>query len=207
MNFKAQADIVTAVIIIAIAIGLMSTAYMWGVPLIQKRQHEALAARVRGYFDQNKASSLPNRIEFIASAGRGEETFNIEADGGWVLNPAEDWIQFTFWSKASDISVGEDVSLTPGAPCPPPGSLPNPGYRGEDKASIVCANATKVADGFDIRYRIYFRQLNERDGTRSYKIDLVESEPLRSSTKSLRISFIRTTQRDNLITTEIKINL
>lgn len=203
MNLKAQADIITAVIIITIAIGLFSSAYMWGMPLIQKRQHEAIANRVRGYFDQTKPSSLPNRIEFIASAGRGEEIFNIDANGGWVLNATGDWIQFTFLSKVSNVGIGEEVSLTPGASCT---SL-QAGYVGEDRASVVCVNVTQVGDIFEIRYRVYFRELKERDGIRSYKIDLVPSEPERSTTKSLRISFVGIEEQNNLIKTKIKINL
>jgi len=204
---KGQVEIITAVLIVVIAIGLTSAAYTWGIPLIQKRQHEALAERVKNAFDQTKSSSLPNRIEFIANAGSGGETFSLDVDGLWNLNETEDSIQFAFFSKVSNIAVDDWMPLTQvaGASCPP-----SRGIRGE-KSSIVCAKAEKFADGYNIYYKVWFRKLDDLDGNRVFQIDLIQARSSNSTSKSFGILFEKVRQepegQKTLIATEIKILL
>jgi hypothetical protein len=220
MNSKAQVDIISAVIIIAIAIGLTATAYSWGIPLIQKRQHEALAERVHIAFDQNKISSLPSKIESIAKAPGAEETFTLDVDGAWILCPSDssnpycgavnNSIEFTFLSKASRVAVGQWSSLTPGGNCIPPISS---GILGLDRSSVVCARADVVGDVYNITYRIYFRELFEEGANRGYKINLIKDPrgSLNSTGKTIRISRgdvrTETIGAKTLIITEIKILL
>lgn len=209
MGLKAQADIISAVIIIIIAIGLTGTAYTWGIPLIQKRQHEALADRVYNSFDQNKVNSLPSKIEFVARTSGAEETFTLDVDGVWILSPSENSIQFTFLSKASKVAVGQWSSLTPGATCPP-----SNGTLGKDKSSVVCARADITHDIYNITYKIYFRTLfEETNANKGYKINLVKDPrgSLNTTSKSIRISRgdirTETTGDKTLIITEVKILL
>jgi hypothetical protein len=201
---KAQVDIVSAIIIIIIAIGLVSSAYLWGLPLIQKRQDAALVERVSNYFSQKNENSLPNKIERIANTG-GEDTFTLDVNGLWVLDPSENSISFTFFSRVSNIGSAAWVSLTTAASCPP-----SVGTLGIDKPSVVCARADTLADGYNITYKIWFRQLDESGGARGYKIKLVQhpTSPLTSTGKSVRIfrgdiSTVPGVQ--TLIITEIKI--
>jgi hypothetical protein len=201
---KAQADIISAIIIIIIAIGLVSSAYMWGLPMIQKKQDEALAERVSNYFNQNNENSLPSKIKFIADNG-GEETFSLDVSGLWTLNTTENSISFTFFNKVSNIGSATWISLTSGASCPP-----STGTVGIDKPSVVCARADTLADGYDITYKIWFRQLDESGGTRGYKISLIQHPggPAASTGNSVRIfrGDVKTvTDVKTLIITEIKI--
>ncbi|MBI4010089.1 MAG: hypothetical protein HY361_02765 [Candidatus Aenigmarchaeota archaeon] len=201
---KGAVDIITSLLVVTIALGLAVTAYTWGLPLIQKRQDTAVVERISSYFDQNSANSLPSKIEFIANNG-GEQTFTIDATGGWLLytctqnelascNPdptvditkENNSLQFTFFAKASNIAVQSGfISLTPGASCPP-----SAGVFGKDKSSVVCAKANATHDGFEITYRIWFREVIEPSGTRGYKIDLNkhESSVYQSTGKTVRIS-------------------
>jgi hypothetical protein len=203
---KAQADIISAIIIIIIAIGLVSSAYLWGLPLIQKKQDEALVKRVSNYFDQKNENSLSSKIEFIADNG-GEDTFNLDVDGLWVLDPNENSMSFTFFSRVSDIGSAAWISLT-GIDCPPSTN----GIIGTHQPSVICARADILANGYNITYKIWFRQLDESGGARSYKIKLLNYQnpgsltAVTSTSKSIRIfrgSINTTTQ--NLIITEIKI--
>lgn len=218
MNLKAQVDIISAVIIIAIAIGLTATAYTWGIPLIQKRQYEAIAEKVHNVFDQNKINSLPSRIEAVAKAAGAEETFTLDVDGAWILCPGNpptcgadnNSIEFTFLSKASKVAIGQWSPLTPGATCPVPGS----GTLGKDKSSVVCARADRLIEIYNVTYRIYFRELfEETDPNKGYKINLVKDErgSFNSTGKSIRILrgnvFTNVTDNKTLIITEIKILL
>jgi hypothetical protein len=204
---KAQADIISAVIIITIAIGLVYTAYSWGLPLIQKKQDAALAERVFNYFNQKNENSLPNKIEYIAK-NRGEETFTLDANGIWIINQDEDSISFTFFSRASNIAVGDWISLTTGVKCSSTGIEPSTGIVG-DKPSVVCARADLLQDGYNITYKVWFRQLNETGGERGYKINLLKHPggPSSSTGKYVRIFYDRVYQEQTLIITEIKILL
>jgi hypothetical protein len=211
---KAQADIVSAVIIVIIALGLMSSAYMWGFPLIQKRQDTAIADRTDSYFNQNNANSLPNVIESIANNG-GEKTFSVNTNGIWILDPDKNYIEFTFLSKVSKFAVDTayPISLTLGAQCTP---QPSNGTLGLDKSSVVCVQASQIGDRINVTYRIWFRELYENpylDTGRGYKIQLEQADAgiLSSTNKEITISFSTPSQETingkTLITKEIKILL
>ena len=203
-NPKAQADIVSAVLIVLIALGLTATVYTWGLPLIKKKQDTAVVDRIDSFFDQNSANSLPSKIEFIANNG-GEQSFSIDATGTWFIHPCtqdelsvcnpfpgdnfrkeNNSIEFVFFSQVSKIATNARfISLTPGASCPP-----SPGILGKDKSSVVCASATALHDGYQIVYKVWFRELDEPAASRGYKIDLTKHEAgtYNSSTKTIRIS-------------------
>jgi len=72
MSHKAQAEVITIVLITGIVIALVGTAYMWGMPLIQKRTSvtEFLSA-------EDFASKLSDKMVEIASSGFGEATLPI----------------------------------------------------------------------------------------------------------------------------------
>lgn len=213
---KAQSDVISAVIIVAIALSLASTGYLWGMPLIQKRQSIAVTERVFNYFDPANSNSLPNTIEHIANNG-GEKPFQVDVDGFWILNETENSIQFTFSSKTSNMAVNTQypISLTRGVQCIPSPSPPN-GTIGLDSSSVVCANALTYGDVINITYKVWFRELYENPFTSSPKgvrIKLVK-DPASLSTstsRSIKISFSASKTEivdgKTLITKEIKILL
>ncbi|HKZ45495.1 MAG TPA: hypothetical protein VJ343_02210 [archaeon] len=199
---KAQSDIISSVIIIIIAISLVSTAYMWGMPLIQKRQDTALSDRVGKFFDPNNYNSIIKKIEYIAKNG-GEDTFNLDVDGLWTLfscpsadgisecscdvlttgcNTENNSVQFSFFSRVTNIAYDQGwVSLS----ATNTGGI---GTVGIDNTFVVWAKAVKSGEGFQITYKIWFRELDESP-TKGYKIDLVSpSGKSISSGKAIRIS-------------------
>jgi hypothetical protein len=214
---KAQADMVSVIIIVAISLALASVAYFWGFPLIQKRQDTALVERVDGYFSQDNGNSLPIIIENVANSG-GEKTFYANVKGLWILNDSSkggNYIQFTFMAKASKFAVDSayPISLTKGAQCSQP--IEN-GTIGIDKASIVCVQSNKFGDSINVTYKIFFRDLYENAysaGGRGYRIEL-KADPSgfeMSKEKSIKISYTgvrqETVNEKTLIIKEIKILL
>ncbi len=186
IDMKGQAEIISAIIIILIALSLVGAAYLWGFPLIEKRQHEAVAKRVVSYFDQENVNSLPSRIEYIARFG-GTEIFTIDANGIWTINTTENSIYFTFYSKATPI--GYDVGWISTECNSTTGEVINKiGQIGIDKASVVCAKADKLGDGFNITYKVVYRELIDNTTGRINKIELVpQYNMLSSTTKTLQI--------------------
>jgi hypothetical protein len=226
---KGQSDIISAVIIIVIAIGLVATAYTWGLPLIQKRQDSALANRAFNYFNEDNMNSLVKKIESIAR-NSGEDTFSIDVNGIWTLYPCRDAdigvrgcmsgydiennsIHFSLYSRVSNIGINQGwITLSSTEACPAGKTI-----IGSDPY-VVCARADSYAGGYNITYRVQFRELEEspQEGmnlTRGFKIVLIPAINLTRSTGNL----VRITRGDvysqdvggnkTLIITEVKILL
>lgn len=209
---KAQSEIIGAVVIAVVSIGLVATVYTWGIPLIQKRQDTSISDRVDAAFGQNNVNSLPSKIEAIAN-NKGDTTLKLDADGLWALNEDEDSISFTFFAKVSKVATNLEsnpwVSLTSGVNC---NALPiSAGILGSEKSSAVCARADTFSDGYNVVYKVYLRQLNPATSGTSYKIDLIkhESGSLTSTGKSVRITFAGNKEQQvgqqTLITSQVKI--
>ena len=216
---KAVSEVISIVLVTLIGIALASTAYMWGMPLISKRQDTTEIERVYSYFDRSNSNSLVKKIEFIAQNG-GDDTFISEVDGLWALHeyneggPDDNSLEFETFSKVSNIAISNPVTgigwvaLTPGGSCPPAA-----GVVGFDSSYVVCAKAETISEGFKVVYRIWFREIYEPAGIKGYKINLVKSPSGRSSSSSRNVKISRgsvTSQVQagkTLIITEIKILL
>ena len=217
MNEKAVSTIIAAVLIVTIALGLTATGFIWGKPLIQKRQEASISDKVYNQFLQTNQNSLPKMIEDVAN-NRGIRSFTVSADGVWVLNPTEDSIEFSFPSKTANIATDTQnpISLTPGVQCtgtsPPDSPSPSNGTLGQDSSSVVCVSATAQGEYFTIKYKVWFRELNDNpfSPTQGFKINLEQDAGLlTSSSKTVKITFDDSTQQtvgsETLITKKIKI--
>ena len=208
---KSQVDIISAIIIVIIALTLFSTAYFWGMPLIQKRQDTALVERAFKYFDPNNPNSLGNRIEYVANFG-GEQSFSIDLNGIWILHPCDEnsvennSISFTFSAKVSN--VAPNLGWIPFS-----SNIQEIGKLGLDKPSVIFERADSAGDRYNITLKAWFRELENVDGSKAYKICLVKdpSGKSTSTSKTIKISRgeIKTVQKDgkSLTITEIKILL
>lgn len=216
---KGVSTIIAAVLVVTIAIGLTSTAYIWGAPLIQKRQEASVSEKVFSQFSQSNLNSLPKMIEDVAN-NRGVRSFTVGADGLWIFNPAEDSIEFSFPSKTSNIAADTQspVSLTTGVQCtgasPPNSPSPATGALGQDSSSVVCARAISSQGFFNITYKVWFRELDDNPFSpkQGFKIDLEQDAgQLTSTGRTVTITFSDSTQQvvdgKTLITKKIKILL
>jgi hypothetical protein len=86
---KAVSEIISVVMIVVISIGLISAAYMYGLPLIQKSQDKSTLERIISFFDYYNPSSLPQKIEFVANTG-STEVLTLDAQGVWEVHPFTD---------------------------------------------------------------------------------------------------------------------
>ncbi len=216
---KGVSEIISVILILVITIALVATAFNWGLPLIQKTQGDVTVKNLANLFDQSNSNSLPSKIQGIFSNG-GEETFSAGTTGIWFLypcsvgtgcsnnNPENNSIQFTFFSKYTT-NIGTDrgwISLS-GASCPPPN-----GILGVNTLSVVCARADSLAGGFNITYRIWYRELDDVAGLAGQLINIVPASSLTSSTNpQIRLSRGNVYQQalggKTLTITEIKILL
>lgn len=204
---KAQSDIISALLVIIIAIGLVSTVYIWGVPLIQKQQDTALAQRVFDNFNPDNSNSVTKRMQYVANFG-GDEIYTMSTDGVWQLNTSENSLQFSFLSKVSNwanFSIAGWIPVSQGANC----NSIFPGTLGTDTSFIVCVKSENQPEGkFLITYKVYFRDLNDPSTGNIYRVTLVPgSSTLVSSFKSIRITKVSTLQQGSTITVQLKILL
>lgn len=206
---KGQSDIISIVLIIIIAIGLVSTAYTWGIPLIQKQQDTGVVERIANYFSNDNVNSIQKKIVSVATNG-GEETFSEDESGFWQLisnsssSVFNNSLSFTIFSRVSNIAVGGWTSLN-GVSCPA-----SPGTIGEDPYAL-CARADSIGNGFNVTYLVQFRPLYS--STQGYEIFLLQhpSGLNNSVSKVLRIqkgsSYTTSINGQNLIIIEAKILL
>ena len=194
---RGQAQIYSYLLVALIIITLIGTVYTWGLPLIRKRQDTGVVERVRSFFDPNNPTSLERRIVFVAS-NKGEEYFSLDKEGIWILDTTENSISFTFFSRVSNFGVGEWISLS-GEDC----ENIREGSLGE-RPFVVCARSDPVADGFNITYKIVFRDLVDEDGN-TYRIIL--SGTSSAVSKKGIIRYVKTSTSQKLIETKIEILL
>ena len=202
---KGQQDIISAVIIIVIAISLVATAYTWGIPLIQKRQDSALVARTFSYFDQNNLNSITGEILSVAQNG-GDQTFTSNVNGAWVLSPCADTdnggpidssgacntnyspennsLSFSISSTVSDYAYNVGwITMSSSDTCPPP-----IGTTGQNPF-VVCVRADTYGSGYNITYKVQLRELDS-NSVSGFKILLEPQIPsiLTSSGTTVRFS-------------------
>lgn len=155
---KAQSEIVGLVTVLTISIVLVSTAYFWGMPLIEKRQDSIKAERVREMFDVNNFNSFPSLIERVIRTGNFE-IFSSKVDGVWRVNKSENSVSFEFTSKSTNIA--NDIWVSIYDACNNNGICSNNyGILGVQKPFCICATSRVVGDRYLIIYKVSFRNLN-----------------------------------------------
>jgi hypothetical protein len=202
---KGQTDIISVVIIFIISLGLVSTAYMWGVPLIQKKQDTAVVDRMDKSFDKNNANSLEKKIEYVANNG-GSDTFVADTNGILEIDSTENSIQFSFTSKASKIGTGVGWVAISSGNINPKGTL------GLDDSFIVWGRSDITSGGmYNTTYKVQFRELWDSSNTNGFKISLTNLSPssrvLGKYVKISRGNVGPDPNNNNLIITEIKLLL
>mgnify|MGYP006914273335 CR=1 FL=1 len=169
MYVKGQTQAVTAVMITGILIGTVAAVYVWGTPLLEKRQSQAELNQV-----ENDVVSLGNSIESVANSGSGAASeSNIRISEGEVfVNETGNYIEVTSFSQnppypteAWRIIDGSNLQgLTIGA-----GDY---GIQGQDTPGVVAARATQGGTESQIRYRIEFRNLFDSGDDEMSYIDI-----------------------------------
>jgi len=202
---KGVSEIISAVLVVLIAIALVAMAYTWGLPLIQKMQSRSVTERVAGYFDPNNPNSLQRKITTVANKG-GYDTFKLDVDGIWIIETASNSIQFTFFSKATNLAAtGDWVALLAGDNCVSPSDS---AYLGSN-SFVTCGRADPFGDGYNITYKIWFRELVDPSNPNvRQKIELEVTGPTTSTGKTIGISRGEiTTTPEGLTITKVKILL
>ena len=212
---KGQSEIIASILIVLIAIGLLSVALNFGLPLIQKNQDRAIDDRTKALFDNSNINSIPSKIKLIANNG-GQDTIKIDAEGVLTLNETENSISFNTLSRVASNAQGI-VSLT-GDSCQinPNTNKIESGILGLDELGVICIETfTSSSDYYDITYKLYIRELEDVEKKNGFRIDLKKHtaglESVGGNNNNIRLQFSKrnTTQINSktLIITDITVLL
>ena len=166
---KGQTQAVTAVMITGIMIGTIAAVYVWGTPLLEKRESQAQLDQVQG-----DVISLRNSIESTSNSGEGAASeVNIRVSQGSVeVNETGNYIDVTTFAEGSSYPLeawriidGNNLQgLSIGA-----GDY---GLQGEDSAGVVAARADEGGNEDRITFRVEFRNLLDSDDQQIELTDL-----------------------------------
>jgi len=175
---KAQSQVVTAVILSGIVIGGVSSAYAWGVPLLQKAQDvDAMKSSV------DSMSTMADEIESIARRGGSSQvSFNIQK-GSLEIDAEENEIIFQALTKKSYVSNNDWVVLNENdmQGIEEGGLEDSYGIRGRDKPGVLIARAVPQGDEFLTTLKIDFRELRDTQTGTHTLIQLEDNGNLEAS--------------------------
>jgi len=174
---KGQTQAVTAVLISGILVAGIASVYVWGVPIVEKRQGQAQTEAV-----ENSAIGIRDAIRSSANDGEGStSTESLSLENGEVeVVEDENYIEITTYGTSSypvgswqlisgsgrqGLSIGQGLY----------------GIRGQDTSGVVAARRLSESSS-GIRYRVEFRNMrtDTPSGPQLRLIDLESS----GSTKS-----------------------
>ncbi len=164
---KGQTQAVTAVMITGIMIGTIAAVYVWGTPLLEKRESQAALGQV-----ESDVLSLKDSVDSVSRSGEGsgsDSSIRI-SEGEVEVNEDENYIQVTTFSGASSYPTGtwriiEGNSLQ--------GLSIGTGYygiSGQDSDGVVAARSDESGGDDRIRFRVEFRDM--LDDSEAHLVDL-----------------------------------
>lgn len=170
---KGQTQAVTAVLITTVVVGSVATAYVWGTPILEKRQNQANLAQV-----ETNVFDLYDKVIEVSRSGSGTtERIELPSNDGSVqvqINEEQDYIDII--TNANNPPYPLDTwSLIRGK------SLQNLSFstgqyarEGQDMPGVVAVKPAGGAGQSVVVYRIEFRNLyvDSSTGDRLKKIDL-----------------------------------
>jgi hypothetical protein len=181
-----------------ILIGVVSSVYFWGIPLIQKNRDVSVQESSETFM-----KNLNEKIKDVANIG-GKEEIRIPIDGIMVFNATDQSLIFEIKTDGS-IYAANAIFPLEGKDC-----VLAEGEWGQDEPESLCVYSRTLGSKYIIQYILKYRTLSiEEVGLekKSYKISL-DGESQRGG-KDHRIIIERggTLEEGNLIKTVILINI
>jgi len=168
---KGQTQAVTAVMITGIMIGTIAAVYVWGTPLLEKRESQAELDQM-----ENSVLGLKNSIQSISNSGEGAGAEReITVNNGEVsINETGNFIEVTTSAEASAYPEGSWTLLESSNLQGLSFASGDYGVKGREPPGVVAAQGDTTGSG-TVTYRIEFRRILD-DGSGSPVIELVDLE-------------------------------
>lgn len=166
---KGQTQAVTAVLITTVIIGAVATAYVWGIPLIEKQQSQSDLQQI-----ETDALAIHREIISAAESGTGtatKTTLNTN-DGLVVVNTSADYIRIRTSAPQTPYPSGSWTLLRGSSLQNLTVASGSYAIDGEDLPGVVMVKSNQNSGGAVIDYRIEFRNMKTSEN-RLKLIDLV----------------------------------
>ena len=199
---KGQSQMVSALMIVLISLGILGAVFPWASSVIQKKKDTRSVEDVYNFFQK-----LDSTIINIARNG-GEESLEIKIPGKINVYPESypdltlnNSIVFEFQSKVSNVA-----SSTNWIPLNTPNSNTS-ATLGIDKPGVIFGKSILGDKNIIINYRLWFRELEDKATGNIYKISITTSDDIeKESTQGFfRIQRLSSSQIGNLIKTQVNI--
>jgi hypothetical protein len=174
---KGQSQVVSVVIIVLLVSASVATILPWGTKVIQKKKD------VKSLDDSyNFFISLDKAVRDVAKNG-GEQTLDLDVPGVIEVYPNSSSDQFNnsitfyFRSKASNIAPGGWIPL----------NTPNTNETAVlsiDYPSVIFGKSEMGEDQITVRYRLWYRELYDKQTDHGYKIILKTTDGQKKATTS-----------------------
>ncbi|MFQ3308210.1 MAG: hypothetical protein ACI977_000438 [Candidatus Nanohaloarchaea archaeon] len=166
-----QTQAVTAVIITGITLSAVSATYIWGTPILEKRQSQQQLVQT-----EDQVRSLYQSIDSISNSGEGTtETleFDFSEDANIRLNESGNYIEVSTSASSSPYAKGtwfllegerlQGLSIGEGTYA----------RRGQDQPGVIALRATGDSN-VQLSYRVEFRNMytETASGNRLEQVDL-----------------------------------
>lgn len=149
---KGQQEIVSAVLISGILIGVVGSVYFWGVPLIQKNQDISTLKSAEDFM-----RSLNDKIKFVANNG-GRDRLRLDVPGIIEFFPAggsDARIELTVDTKGTIYAAEAEIPLSRNECSRTSGTF------GVHDSSVLCVRSKKLGENdYTTIYTLRYIQLN-----------------------------------------------
>ena len=108
--FKGQTQIISVVLIMGLAVGVMGASYMWGKPLIEKSQAGSAIAQA-----EKTMEIIKDTIDDVAQSG-GQKTKEIQFEGTLEVSGSENELIYRITSPKAAIASSQWVVLNDDVP-------------------------------------------------------------------------------------------
>ncbi|MFP4046056.1 MAG: hypothetical protein ACLFS3_03275 [Candidatus Aenigmatarchaeota archaeon] len=159
---KGQIEVVSAILLTGIMISLVSVAYFWGLPMIEKQKDRTKLRQT-----ENFLKDLNDAVKEVARNG-GRRQVNGEIPGSLKFEsatpPDHDNITIKFKTTGSLMATGKTVYLVGNSNMEAPVT---------SEAGIVTAYSEQIEDMYEIEMKLFYRNLTTIKGKNEvYRIDL-----------------------------------
>lgn len=164
LDSKGQTQAVTAIIITGITLGAVSATYVWGTPILEKRQSQQQLVQT-----EEQVTNLYNSLESIRNSGEGTTerlTLDFSSNADLMLNESGNYIEVTTSVRSSPYAKGtwfllegdrlQGLSVGEGTY----------GRKGQDQPGVIALKATGN-ENVQLQYRVEFRNLYTETSTGS----------------------------------------
>lgn len=176
---KGQTQAVTAVLTTGVIVGAVASAYVWGIPLIEKRQGQAEINSL-----ESSVLEIESAIDSVSESGEGSrESVELDLQNGAVrVNSTGNYIEITAYASGAQYPINNwrllrgserrGLSMDSGQYA----------ISGSDQAGVVAAKRLSNS-GSAIKYRVEFRnmQVSTPSGNALQQVDLQSSGSPRAS--------------------------